>query len=137
MKEQQDVLNKKLDAFIGHAQDDQLGISPADKLPDLTIGNPPLNAPQEIAAEVPSAASESETPNLSAGEPEELSNIFNLMFTKFNLTKDELYKISCQSCSEGNFCLKLVTRIFLKDGLHGKNCDGKRGSSLLININWD
>ena len=58
---------------------------------------------------------------------ESSNNTFNLMFTKFNLPKDELYKMSRQACSEGNFCVKLLNRIYNKEELQGKNCNGKRG----------
>ena len=125
------MFDKKLDDFIGHANDDQPDISSANELRlNQTTDNPPLNVPKEIAAEVRSPESDSETPDLSASEAED-SNIFRSMFIRFNLTKDELYKMSRQSCSERNFCVKLIPHIFLKDELHAKNCNGKRGKQPL------
>lgn len=56
MPEQQDVLNKKLNAFIGHGHDDQTTQF------ILTT----MDAPQEITGEVLSPASESEAPDLAA-----------------------------------------------------------------------
>ena len=69
LTKQQDILTKKLDDFIGHANDDQPDISSANELRlNPTTDNPPLNVPKEITAEV--ETSDSETPNLSASEPE-------------------------------------------------------------------
>lgn len=58
-------------------------------------------------------------------------SIYNLMEKKFSLSKEELFKLSRKSCSEGNFAVKLLSKIFSKYQLHGKNCNGKCGKQPL------
>ena len=53
------------------------------------------------------------------------------METKFGLSKEQLVRLSRKSCSEGNFASKLLSLIFSKDELVGRNCNGKRGKEKL------
>ena len=54
-------------------------------------------------------------------------SIYQLLEKKFSLPKDEIFRLSRKSCSEGNFAVKLLQLIFTKDQLVGRNCNGKRG----------
>ena len=117
LAEQQDFMKRKLDLFIGHGYANHTNMSSVTKLPNLpTINDPTENVSLEIAPKIPSPALDEVTTSVTE---ESSNNIFNLMFTKFNLPKDELYKMSCQACSEGNFCVKLLNHIYAKGGIAG------------------
>ena len=68
----------------------------------------------------PSALSNSQNSESLQDTQNELSDsVFNVLLRKFAVVKEELYKLSCKSCSEGNFCVKLLPMIFTKEIVMG------------------
>ena len=89
------------------------------------VPNPPVMIPSNQVLSTSISVPREEVTELTS------DSICSLMDEKFSLTKEELVRLSRKSCSEGNFAVKLMPRIFSKEEVVGRNCNGKRGKQKL------